>query len=94
MESVTVKFQEDILKRIDEGIARHNYNSRTEFIREAVRDKLEKLHREKLIQEFMRYRGIAKQKTTDEQDERLRERLGKEYTRDIEHRLRRSLRGE
>ncbi|MFH1510118.1 MAG: ribbon-helix-helix domain-containing protein [Candidatus Woesearchaeota archaeon] len=78
MEVVTVKFQEDILKRIDESITRHNYNSRTEFIREAVRDKLESLSREQLVREFMKYKGKTKRKTTDEEDEAIRQRIGRE----------------
>ena len=32
---------------------KHNFNSRTEFIREAVRDKLDELNREELIQELL-----------------------------------------
>ena len=64
MEVVTVKFQEDVLKNVDEAIAGHNFNSRTEFIREAVRDKLAKLGKEELISEFLKFRGKAKHKTS------------------------------
>ena len=55
MEVVSVKFKEDTLKKIDECVKDNNYASRTEFIREAVRDKLgEKLSTEELIKEFMK----------------------------------------
>jgi len=67
METVTVKFQEDVLKRIDKSINGHNFNSRTEFIREAVRDKLAALNKEDLIKEFLRFRGNAKKKLSDEE---------------------------
>jgi len=63
MEAVTVKFQEDVLKRIDETIAEHNFNSRTEFIREAVRDKIAELGKEELMNEFLKFRGKARKKT-------------------------------
>lgn len=64
MEAVTVKFQEDVLKRIDETISEHNFNSRTEFIREAVRDKIAELSKEELMKEFLKFRGKARKKTT------------------------------
>lgn len=73
MEIVSVKFQEDILRKVDDAISGHNFNSRTEFIREAVRDKLEDLSREDLIKEFMKFRGKAKKKTTYEENRKTRE---------------------
>ena len=87
MEVVTVKFQEDVLEAIDKSIAQHNFNSRTEFIREAVRDKLTNLSREDLIKEFMKYRGKAKKKTTYEDDRRTREKVSKEYFKELEKRF-------
>ena len=73
MEIVSVKFQEDVLKKVDDTISKHNFNSRTEFIREAVRDKLEDLSREDLIKEFMKFRGKAPKQTTDEERAKTRE---------------------
>ena len=81
MEVITVKFQEDVLKRIDESIAKNNFNSRTEFIREAVRDKLADLSKEELMQEFLKLRGKSRIKTTDEENERTREKVGEEIMR-------------
>ncbi|MBT4352779.1 hypothetical protein HOD20_09680, partial [archaeon] len=68
MEIVTVRFQEDILKKIDKNLFTHNYNSRTEFIREAVRDKLSNLNRDELVEEFLKFKGKAKKKTTYEEN--------------------------
>jgi Arc/MetJ-type ribon-helix-helix transcriptional regulator len=87
MELVSVKFQEDILKRMDENIERYNFNSRTEFIREAVRDKLNELSRDELIDEFLKLRGKAKIKTTDEDDRKIREKVSKELFDDLEKRF-------
>ncbi len=75
MEVVTVKFNEDVLKRIDKSITKNNFNSRTEFIREAVRDKLSELSREDLIKEFMKFRGKAKKKTTYEENRETRDKV-------------------
>jgi metal-responsive CopG/Arc/MetJ family transcriptional regulator len=85
MEVVSVKFQEDILKKIDKSIALHNFNSRTEFIREAVRGKLSDLEREQIAKEFMKLRGTSKKKTTDEDLERIREEVSKEYLEKYSH---------
>ena len=87
MDIVTVRFQEEILKRMDENIAEHNYNSRTEFIREAIRDKLEMIRRENLIDEFMKYRGKAKKKTTYEENRRTKEIVGKELMEKLDKRF-------
>lgn len=87
MEIVTVRFQEDILQKIDESIAMHNFNSRTEFIREAVRKELADLDREKLIKEFLSYRGKAKVKVSDEQIRKAKEEVSKELLADLEKRF-------
>jgi metal-responsive CopG/Arc/MetJ family transcriptional regulator len=88
MEIVSVKFQEDILKKMDDVIAKHNFNSRTEFLREAVRDKLSEIERDELIRKFMSFSGKASKKTTDEQNKKIREELGKEYLATLEKRFR------
>ena len=78
MQIVTVKFQEDILERIDTAIAKNNFNSRTEFIREAVRDKLQEITEEQAIKGFLALYGTSKVRHTDKDDERIREKVGKE----------------
>jgi metal-responsive CopG/Arc/MetJ family transcriptional regulator len=83
MDVVSVKFQEDILKKMDKSIELHNFNSRTEFIREAVRDKLADLSRDELVVEFMKFSGKSKIKTTDEENERTREIASKELLADL-----------
>ena len=84
METVTVKFQEDVLRRIDSSISEHNFNSRTEFIRDAVRDKLTELSREDLMNEFLRFRGKAKKKTTYEDNRKTRELVSKELMAELD----------
>ena len=87
MQVVTVKFQENVLKKIDKGIAAHNFNSRTEFIREAVRDKLEGLSRDDLIKEFMKFRGNAKKKTTYAENRRTRWKVSEELAAELDKRF-------
>jgi len=88
MESISIKFQEDILEKMDKCISNHNFNSRTEFIREAVRDKLSELSQDELIKEFMKFHGKGKHhNTTDEDDVRIKEIVGKELLADLKKRF-------
>ena len=74
METVCVKFQEQVLAEVDKKIKDHNFNSRTEFIREAVRDKLEDLSRDEIIEKIMSFKGKFKHKhTTSEDEKRIKE---------------------
>ncbi len=83
MEAVTVKFQEDVLKKIDETITEHNFNSRTEFIREAVRDKLAELSKEELMKEFLKYRGKARKKTTYKDNLKTKQAVSRELMAEL-----------
>lgn len=87
MEAVTVKFQEDVLKKIDETISEHNFNSRTEFIREAVRDKVAELSKEDLVKEFLKYRGKARKKTTYEENRMTKEAVSRELLAELNRRF-------
>jgi len=87
METISVKFQEDIMRKVDDSIAQHNFNSRTEFIREAVRDKLSELSKEDLIQEFIKFRGKAKKKTTYEENMKTKKEASKELMAELEKRF-------
>ena len=83
MEVVTVKFQEDVLKRIDESIVEHNFNSRTEFIRESVRDKLAELSKEELMSQFLKFRGKAGRKTTHSDNLKTKHAVSKELMEEL-----------
>lgn len=64
MEAISLKLDESMLNHMDKTLQENNFSTRTEFIRDAIRDKLDGLKREKLIDEFMKFRGKAKKKTT------------------------------
>ena len=72
METVTFKLQERIIKKIDRLLRPLNFSNRTEFIREAVRDKLNKIEKEIIIIELMKFKGISKKKTTKKEYEMIR----------------------
>ena len=70
MEAVSLKLDENMLHNIDGSLKKNNYSTRTEFIRDAIRDKLDDLRREKMAQEFLKFKGRAKKKTTYEQNKK------------------------
>ena len=39
MENVSLKMEENFMKAIEKVMRKHNYMTKTEFIREAIRDK-------------------------------------------------------
>lgn len=84
METVTIRFQEKVLENVDKSIAKHHFNSRTEFIREAVRDKLSNLSKDDLVREFLKFKGRAKKKTTYEDNRKTKEIVSKELMEELD----------
>ena len=64
MEIISLKLGNGLLKELDSLLIEEHYSTRTEFLREAIRDKIETLKRKKLL---MKYYGASKRKTTDAQ---------------------------
>ncbi len=56
--------EDSFLKRLNTNMKNKGYSTKTEFIREALREKLEADERELLITEFMKFKGKAKKSTT------------------------------
>lgn len=67
MESVSLKLERNILGEIDASLLKHRYSTRTEFIRDAIREKLSELEKEDIFRNIAKLEGISKRKTTNEQ---------------------------
>lgn len=67
MEPVTIRFEDSFLHDIEKVMKRNRYATKTEFIREAVREKIKELEKEELLRRVDRLFGSSKHKTTDEQ---------------------------
>lgn len=96
MESITIKVEGSLAKEIDDAM-KPDYSTKTEFIREAIREKIKEIRKEKavlalskeeLIREFMKFRGKAKRRLSDKEFERIREQASKELMEDLEKRFR------
>jgi len=79
MELVTFKLQGHILKKVDKLLKPFNFNNRTEFIREAIREKLYQIEIEHFVKDLEKYKGKAKTKTSDEELEKIKTEISEEY---------------
>lgn len=81
---ITMKIEDKFLKEIDSLVEKSNYQNRTEFIREALREKVDRLKYEEARLSIIHLLGAHKgKKTTDEDLERIRAKVSKEYFRDV-----------
>ncbi|MEK6959646.1 MAG: ribbon-helix-helix domain-containing protein [Nanoarchaeota archaeon] len=67
METICIKLDEELVGSIDRSVKDHNFGTRTEFIRAAIREKLESMTREELINHFLGFHGKSKKKLSDEE---------------------------
>lgn len=83
METISLKLEHELLNEIDSNLIKNRYGTRTEFIRDAIREKLSDLEKEELLRTIARLRGSSKRKTTDKQlheaGERAFEKLEKKF---------------
>lgn len=70
-----------MLDNIDNCLKKHNFSTRTEFIRDAIREKLEEMTKDELIHRFLELRGKGK-KISQKQYRETRETVAKEILDD------------
>lgn len=81
---VTLKIDREFLKEIDATAKKNNYHSRTEFVREALRTKLDEIRLKNNIAAVKNLRGSWKGPAlTPEEYERNRRRAAKEASRAV-----------
>lgn len=78
METISIKLDKSLANKIESTLIKNKYSTKTEFIREAIRDKIRSLEKEDLV---MKYYGASKRKTTDEQLHKAGEKAFKELER-------------
>jgi len=67
MESISLKLDDTFLKDIERTMKNNRYTTKTEFIREAIRDKIKQLEREEAIRKLATFKGSLKSKMSDEE---------------------------
>lgn len=83
METISVRFEENLLHDIKQVMKEHRYATKTEFIREAVRDKITDLETEKALLRLDKLYGSSKRKTTPEQMKKAKEEAFEEIARRV-----------
>ncbi len=78
-ELITFKMEQDLLEDVDETAKNAGYQNRTEFIRAALREKIEDVKLKQAMMELGKMRGKAPRKTSDEERESIRERVFEEF---------------
>ena len=77
MEVISLKMEDELLHEIDRTLAKHRYSTRTEFIRDAIREKLSDLEKDDVLKELLKLKGSSKHKTTDDHLHKAREKAFK-----------------
>ena len=81
MESITIKVDKAMAKDLEQTM-KPDYATKTEFIREAIRDKIMNRSKEVIMQDLLKHFGKAKTKTTDEEDRQIREKVSKDLLKE------------
>ena len=79
MENVSLKIEQEFAREMERIMKKNRYITKTEFIREAIRDKMKELEREQALKNIDKLFGSSKHKTSDEELHKAREKLAKKY---------------
>jgi len=66
MQIITLKMEERLLDELDHKLGRYRYSTRTEFIRDAIREKLSELEKEEVLKSLAQLKGSSRRRTSDE----------------------------
>lgn len=83
METVCVKFEENMLRDVEKAMKKNRYATKTEFIREAVRDKLGDYEKKMAIESLKKMYGMSKKRTTQEQLRKARDKAFEELDKEL-----------
>ena len=82
-EMISLKLEDSFLDNVDEIVKKEGYQSRTEFIRNALREKVEAAKLRQAMLEISHLKGASKKKTSDEELERIREKAFEEIDKKL-----------
>ncbi len=82
MRTVSLKLKKGIVKEIDELSKIFHYSTKTEFIREAIRDKIKELETEIFMRKIKKFKGIEKAKLDDKKLLEIREKVLDEFIKE------------
>src|SRR3989344_1482304 len=83
METVSLKLGETFVEDMERLMQKHRYTTKTEFIREAIREKMRVLEKEEALLRARKLYGASKRKTTDAQLHKAGEKAFRELEREL-----------
>ena len=83
METISLKLEEKFLHVIEKIMEKNRYTTKTEFIREAIRDKITDLEKHATLIKLRKLYGASKRKTTDKQLHKAGEKAFKEIEKEL-----------
>lgn len=82
-EMITLKIDNKFLVEVDRIVKEENYQNRTEFIRNALREKVDETRLKKAMIEISKLKGASKKRTSAEDFEKMRELAFKEFDKKV-----------
>jgi len=82
-EMITVKMDDKFLEDIDTIVKKEGYQNRTEFIRNALREKVDETKLREAMINIAHLKGSAKNKTTEKEYEEIRKRAFEEISKKL-----------
>ena len=79
MEHISLKLEGQFLRDLERAMKKKRYSTKSEFIREAIRDKIEEIEKKEMLAHIEKIAGKSKMKTTDEQLHKIREKIADEW---------------
>lgn len=75
METISIRLDDGMMHELEKIMKRHYFATLTEFVRDAIRDKVKQLENEEIEKRVARLAGSSKRKTTDEQLHAIRDKV-------------------
>ena len=82
-ELITLKLEENFLEEVDSTVKKNGFSSRTDFIRAALREKMEKIKLKDDLAMIRANWGKSKRKTTDKEIHAVREKVFNEFAKKL-----------
>lgn len=83
MEPITIRFEDTFLEDIEKVMKKHRYATVSEFVREAIRERIKDLEKEEALARVRKLYGASKRKTTDEELHKAGEEAVKEIEKEF-----------
>jgi len=83
METISIRFENEFLHDIKKVMKTHRYVTKAEFIREAIRDKIKDLEKEKALMRLEKAYGASKRRTTQTELEKAKKKAFEDMAKQL-----------